>query len=59
MVESTQQIQEGEEKKKGTGRLAHLKAIESVLTKENYETKQWATDATVGYEALTFEQKQE
>jgi leucyl-tRNA synthetase len=58
MVESTQQIQEGEEKKKGTGRLAHLKQIESVFTAQNYETKQWASDATVGYEKLTFEEKQ-
>lgn len=56
MVESKDQIAK-EEQKQGGARFEHLRAMEKVQARANYEDKIFAANATAGYENLSFEEK--
>lgn len=58
MVETKEQINTKEEQKQGGARFEHLRAIEKVQARANYEDKIFAANATPGYENQTFEEKQ-
>lgn len=57
MVESKEQINK-EEQKQGGARFEHLRAIEKVQARANYDEKIFHANATPGYENQTWEEKQ-